>query len=448
MIDTMHYKLVLPDESHERQYTQMMDKWEAVENDIQPQLLRRYSDSQGKNVSYSKWLEWCEDDRTTGSMLSTGVPCSLYFLVDDSNEIYGAIVINSTRTHMGHLHAGIAPWHRNKGLGTIMLQFALDICRDNGLASVEIVPRKSNTAAIQIILHNGGVLKETFFENEKWSARYVVNLTSSADCTFTAVTKDNVREYKNLRKIFAKYKIQTLRNHGEAPGNKTMFYNLFDSIIESLSEDKAKHFIVMQNKKELLGFAFINTDEQDMLAVSDSYGSVHDFYISPNHRRKGYGRILNEHIESIFTKNNINTVFLHPDPVSGIDFWKAMGYADTGIHHGWGRWLVFCKHLNEHENTAELDKAVQKFVTPTDTIGINPYNKPQLKEVYGVWKEYCKQAGKKLHRNDVRKMAFEARKNRNVSFTALYYQGAIIGFTYKADNEISYVLPAYKDIVL
>ncbi len=266
--------------------------------------------------------------------------------------------------------------------------------------------------------------------------------------SFTNLTKENSSKYKNLRKIFAKYKIQTLRNHAEAPGNKKMFYNLFDSIIESLPKDKTKYFIVMHADKELLGFALIETADRDVVDIPFSYGSVHDFYISPKHRHKGFGRILNEYIEKIFKENGTNTVLLYPDPVSGIDFWKAMGYADTGIHHGWGRWLVFCKHLTEHENTAEIDKAVQLLVTPTDTIGINPYNKPQLKEVYGVWKEYCKQAGKKPHRNDVRKMAFEARKNRNVSFTALYHQGAIIGFTYKADNEISYVLPAYKDIVL
>ena len=68
-----------------------------------------------------------------------------------------------------------------------------------------------------------------------------------------------------------------------------------------------------------------------------------------------------------------------------------------------------------------------------------------MKEVFKVWKEYCKQIDRKPHKNEVRKMAFNARKNRNVHFSALYYSGNVIGFTYKAENEISYVLPAYKD---
>ena len=56
---------------NEEAYIQMRDKWETIEENIQPELLRRYSKNSGENVSYSKWLEWCEDDRTTGSMLST-----------------------------------------------------------------------------------------------------------------------------------------------------------------------------------------------------------------------------------------------------------------------------------------------------------------------------------------------------------------------------------------
>ena len=44
-------------------------------------------------------------------------------------------------------------------------------------------------------------------------------------------------------------------------------------------------------------------------------------------------------------------------------------------------------------------------------------------------------------------MAWNARKNRNIIFKALYYQGKIIGFTYKEDIEINYVLPEYNKLI-
>ena len=175
-LESKKYSLVIPDETHKEAYIQMMNKWETIEENIQPELLRRYSKSLGANVSYSKWLEWCEDDRTTGSMLSTGVPCTLYFFIDNTGEMLGAIEINQKNTHRGHLHAGIVPWHRGKGLGTKMLESALEICRNISMTSVDIVPYKSNKSAIKTIIKNGGVLKNEFYENGKWSQRYTVSL--------------------------------------------------------------------------------------------------------------------------------------------------------------------------------------------------------------------------------------------------------------------------------
>lgn len=260
---------------------------------------------------------------------------------------------------------------------------------------------------------------------------------------FTYITNKNICNFKKLRKTYAKYKIRTLRNQGETPGNKKMFYSLFDSIISNASDNNFNHFIVIQSDKELIGFASISTSSTDIIDISYCYGAVKDFYISPKYRRNGYGRILNNFLENVFIANGTNTVLLSPDPVSGIDFWKAMGYCDTGIYQGWGRHLVYVKHLIKTEKTIEIDNAITKLVTPIDFIGINPYNKPQIKEVYGVWKKYCKEANRKPHKKDIKEMAWSARKNRNILFKALYYKGKIIGFIYKADDEISYTLSEY-----
>lgn len=272
--------------------------------------------------------------------------------------------------------------------------------------------------------------------------------TKNSKFTFTNITKENVSQYKNLRKIFIKYKIQTLRNHGETPGGKKMFYNLFDNIISRASVDGADSFVIMMSGKEIIGFASVSMTATDIIDIPFIYGTVNDFYISPKHRRKGYGRILNNYIEKIFRDNCTSSVLLYPDPVNGIPFWKAVGYRDTGINQGWGHYLVYCKHLTENKHTVEIDKSISELVKPTEYISINPYNKPQIKEVFGVWKEYCKESNRKPRRKDIKNMAWNTRKNRAVSFKALYYQGEIIGFIYIADNETNYVLPDCRDFVI
>ncbi len=161
--------LDIPSEKHETEYIRMIDRWEGMEENIQPELIRR------NGTPYARFLAWCEDDRTTGSMLSTKVPCTLFFLTDASGEIYGGIVMNHSDTRRGHLHAGIAPWNRGRGMGTKMLSLALEKCRDMGFGYVDIVPYKDNEKAVAVIIKNGGRLTEEFCDNGVWSQKYRID---------------------------------------------------------------------------------------------------------------------------------------------------------------------------------------------------------------------------------------------------------------------------------
>jgi len=172
--------LEIPNLTHQLEYERIMDNWEHIEGNIQPELMRRYSKKKNANIPFEKWLEYCEDDRTTGSMLSTHVPCTLYFCIKDQKEIIGSIVLNHADTHRGHLHAGIVPWHRGKGYGTAMLALALKKCREKGIMKVHITPNsKENSAAIQTILNNGGILIDEFIDDGCIISRYEIDLSGT-----------------------------------------------------------------------------------------------------------------------------------------------------------------------------------------------------------------------------------------------------------------------------
>ena len=111
--------LEVPDETHQLEYRRIIHRWKKLEDNIQPELMCR------DDTPYERWLEYCEDDRKTGSMLSTHVPCTLYFALNEQRKIVGSIVLNHEDTERGHLHVGIVPWHRGKGYGTAMLALVL-----------------------------------------------------------------------------------------------------------------------------------------------------------------------------------------------------------------------------------------------------------------------------------------------------------------------------------
>lgn len=163
--------LEIPDSTHKAEYERVMDKWEKSGEKIQPSLMRRGA------ADYEKWLEYCEDDRTKGSMLADNVPCTLYFALNEQNEIVGAIEINHYDTTLGHIHFGIVPWHRGKGYGTAMLASALKECKKMGMSKVHICPsNKENTACIHTVQKNGGRLIGEFDYDGRIKQRYEITL--------------------------------------------------------------------------------------------------------------------------------------------------------------------------------------------------------------------------------------------------------------------------------
>ena len=261
------------------------------------------------------------------------------------------------------------------------------------------------------------------------------------DFQFTQITNQNVKQFPLIRKLYPDYKIQALQHNGESPYGRKFFHAQFDNVIAQVSEQHGTDsniFIAMHIEGELIGFALISTNSDDLSEyIGNSFhcGSVGEFFIVPKYRRNGYGRILNDHLEKIFTEENVNTVSLTPDPVTGKDFWFAMGYQDTGLNKGLGRPLIFRKHLRTDETSAAIDKAIQESCSPVGMSKINPYNKAQLAEMVPVWKEYCAKNYRKYHKREIRKTAFEARKNKNIHFSAVYCAGKIEGFILKKDDE-------------
>lgn len=55
-----------------------------------------------------------------------------------------------------------------------------------------------------------------------------------------------------------------------------------------------------------------------------------EFYVIPELRRKGYGKLMFERIESLFRSHGALRMYLTADPVTGKPFWEALGFQRTG----------------------------------------------------------------------------------------------------------------------
>ncbi len=95
---------------------------------------------------------------------------------------------------------------------------------------------------------------------------------------------------------------------------------------------KDMHFEIVLFDDEVVGISMFAIDLGTIYGLLDrpGYGTVMGFYIKPEYRRKGFGRAFFEHIQTTLQNDGAEKMYVCPDTVTGIPFWKAMGFSDSG----------------------------------------------------------------------------------------------------------------------
>lgn len=169
---SMHY-LIEPNLNLAESYKQYMQIWLAGKEPIVP--IASFSETDNFSETLSLW------NRAKIDPLSKFVPATLYFLINTSSEIVGAVHIRhylnqSLLQNGGHIGYGIRPDKRNLGLGTLCLKLGLDLAQNNhNLRAVLLTCDKHNLASARVIEKNQGAFAgETTINNEVVKRYWVV----------------------------------------------------------------------------------------------------------------------------------------------------------------------------------------------------------------------------------------------------------------------------------
>ena len=147
---------------------------------------------------------------------------------------------------------------------------------------------------------------------------------------FTQIYKDNHDLYQDLLPLWIDY-------INEIDVHKCVFQSN-DEIIQNLNRRvkiqgtrKEMHFELFYCDDVPIGFANFAIDTGTLYGLLEAgYGVVMEFYVAPVCRRKGYGKLLYEHVENTLKGDGARYMCLTPDLVTGVLFWVAMGFNDTG----------------------------------------------------------------------------------------------------------------------
>lgn len=128
-----------------------MDEWD--EEGMTPSSFHLDS-----GISYENYLEELHK-REAGH--GKWLPCTNYFLVDDTDRVVGMIDIRHDLNEYlhqfgGHIGYGVRPSERRKGYATRMLAEALKVTDTLGIKSVLVTCNEENIGSAKTIQHNGG----------------------------------------------------------------------------------------------------------------------------------------------------------------------------------------------------------------------------------------------------------------------------------------------------
>ncbi|HBL84697.1 MAG TPA: hypothetical protein DDZ99_07305 [Clostridiales bacterium] len=114
---------------------------------------------------------------------------------------------------------------------------------------------------------------------------------------------------------------------------------------------KDMHFEIVLLNNEVIGIAMFAIDLGTIYGLLEpGYGTVMGFYIKPEYRRRGYGKELYMHIEDVLKNDGTSKMYICPDAVTGVPFWSAMGFRDSGKFDPDDKKPIYIKRINRlHE---------------------------------------------------------------------------------------------------
>ncbi len=110
--------------------------------------------------------------------------------------------------------------------------------------------------------------------------------------------------------------------------------------VVDLQVEEERWLFLLRADADFIGFVRMKVDTTDR----PGWGWMLEFYIRPEHRRRGHGRKLYERSERILVDRGITDIWLTSNPAA-IPFWRAVGYIETGEMAEFNNYPVMIKSV-------------------------------------------------------------------------------------------------------
>lgn len=147
---------------------------------------------------------------------------------------------------------------------------------------------------------------------------------------YVQLCKEDVAQCKAAQQLWLPF-IQEMNAHDGIVETETQIMAELNKRIAIQGKCQNMHFELAYSENEPVGIAMFAIDTGTLYGLLEKgHGTALEMYICPEYRGKGYGRQFWEHAESVLREDGATKFYVCPDTVTGIPFWKKMGFSDSG----------------------------------------------------------------------------------------------------------------------
>lgn len=163
--------------------------------------------------------------------------------------------------------------------------------------------------------------------------------------SFVQISKENDELCEITRTLCVPY-FEELNAHEGIIESKEEILNAVNQRIAAQGKRNNMHFEIVFLNSVPIGIAMFAIDLGTVCGLLErGYGTVMEFYICPEYRREGYGEEFLRHIEDTLRNDGASNFYITPDSVTGIPFWRSMGYKDSGLMDPDNNQPIYTKHI-------------------------------------------------------------------------------------------------------
>lgn len=172
---------------------------------------------------------------------------------------------------------------------------------------------------------------------------------------FLQIENDNARHFELVRPLWLAF-CREIGEHENASESEDEIICALQKRIGIQGSRPDMHFELAMCGEEVVGFAMFAIDLGTVYGLLEKgYGTIMGFYIKPEHRRQGLGREMFEHIENTLRSDGAPKIYLTPDSVTGVPFWTALGFANSGKFDPDDKKYIYIKDVSA---TADVYSAI------------------------------------------------------------------------------------------